>query len=137
MSINETFNLYFGIIEDTRSQADVTHPLVSILKLTMLAVLSGIDELSEIVDYGKNKRDFLAKEFGIENIPSKSTLTRVFAMISPRWLGLSIAGILKELIKEKPEQIMLDGKAIRSTGAIQTIEKPFCQWTPCTAKKKR
>ena len=123
MSINETFNLYFGIIEDTRSQADVTHPLVSIVKLTMLAVLSGIDELCEIVDYGKNKRPFLSKEFGIEDIPSKSTLTRVFAMISPRWLGLSIVCVLKELIKEKPEQIMLDGKAIRSTNAIQTIEK--------------
>ena len=77
MSNNETFNMYFGIIEDTRCQVDVTYPLISILKLTMLAVLSGIDELDKIVDYGKNKKEFLAKEFEIREIPSKSTLTRV------------------------------------------------------------
>jgi len=121
--MNETFNLYFGIIKDERCQGYVIHPLIAILKLTMLAVLSGIDELDKIVDYGKNKREFLAKEFDIKEIPSKSTLTRVFAMISPRWLGLSIAGILRTMIKSKPEQVMLDGKAIRATDAIGAIEK--------------
>jgi len=123
MSNNETFNMYFGVIEDERCQVDVTHPLIAILKLTMLAVLSGIDELDKIVDYGKNKREFLEKEFEIKEIPSKSTLTRVFAMINPQWLGLCIVGILKSMIKSEPEQIMLDGKAIRSTDAIQSIEK--------------
>ena len=123
MSINETFTMYFGIIDDARCQADVVHPLPSVLKLTMLAVLCGIDELDKIVDYGKSKRAFLLKEFGIEEMPSRSTLTRVFAMMNPRFLELSIEGILKELIKSEHEQIMLDGKAIRSTDAIKTIEK--------------
>jgi len=123
MSNNELFNMYFGVVEDKRCQVNVVHSLISILKLVMLAVLSGIDELCEIVDYGKNKKNFLKEEFEIENIPSKSTLTRVFAMISPHWLGMSTVGILKSLIKSNPEQIMLDGKAIRSTDAIQTIEK--------------
>jgi len=89
----------------------------------MLGVLCGLDELDKIVDYGKNKIDFLSREFEIKDIPSKATLTRVFAMINPTWLGLSIEGILKTLIKSKPNQIMLDGKAIRSTNAIKTIEK--------------
>jgi predicted transposase YbfD/YdcC len=115
--------MYFGIIEDTRCQVDVKHPLIDILKLVMIAVLCGIDELDKIIDYGKSKLEFLRKEFNIENIPSKSTLTRVFVMINPRWLGLSIVCILKTLIKTKHEQIMLDGKAIRSTDAIRTIEK--------------
>ena len=115
--------MYFGVIDDARCQCDVTHPLVAILKLTMLAVLCGVDELDKIVDYGKNKRGFLAKEYGIEDIPSKSTLTRVFAVISPYWLNLCIVGILKSLIKTPHEQIMIDGKAIRSTDAMQRIEK--------------
>jgi len=89
----------------------------------MLAVLCGIDELDEIVDYGKNKKDFLTKEFGIEEIPSKPTLTRVFAMINPEWLELCIVGIIKTIIKSEPNQIMIDGKAIRSTDAIKSIEK--------------
>jgi hypothetical protein len=48
MSINDIFNMYFGIIEDDRCQADVLHPLVAILKLVMLGVLCGIDELDKI-----------------------------------------------------------------------------------------
>ena len=123
MSMNEIFNMYFGIIDDERSQADVKHPLIDILKLVMIAVLCGMDELEKIIEYGKNKIEFLRKEFNIEKIPSKSTLTRVFAMLNPKWLSLSIVGILQTLIKEKPTQIMLDGKAIKSTDAIKSIEK--------------
>ena len=123
MSMNEIFNMCFGIIDDERSQADVKHPLIDILKLVMIAVLCGMDELEKIIEYGKNKIEFLRKEFNIEKIPSKSTLTRVFAMLNPKWLSLSIVGILQTLIKEKPTQIMLDGKAIKSTDAIKSIEK--------------
>ena len=123
MSVNDTFNMYFGIMDDDRCQSDVRHPLRAILKLVMIAVLCGIDELDKIVDYGNGKKEFLSKEFGINGIPSKSTLTRIFAMLNPHWLGLCIVGILKSLIKSNHEQIMLDGKAIRSTDAIRTIEK--------------
>ena len=122
MEKNEIFNMYFGIIDDPRCEANVIHPLVDILKLVMVAILCGMDELDKIIDYGKNKKDFLEKEFDIKLIPSKSTLTRVIAMISPKWLSLSIVCILNTLIKNKHNQIMLDGKAIKSTDAIKTIE---------------
>ena len=122
MKDNEILNMYFGIIEDPRCEANVIHPLVDILKLVMIAVLCGMDELDKIIDYGENKREFLNKEFNIKLIPSKATLTRVIAMISPKWLSLSIVCILNTLIKNKATQIMLDGKAIKSTEAIRTIE---------------
>lgn len=89
----------------------------------MIAVLCGMDELSKIVDYGENKKDFLEKEFDIKAIPSKATLTRVIAMIDSKWLSLSVVCILNTLIKEKATQIMLDGKAIKTTDAIKSIEK--------------
>ena len=122
VSENEVFNMYFGIIEDPRCKVNVIHPLVDILKLIMIAVLCGVDELDKVVDYGKNKKEFLQKEFNIKLIPSKSTITRIMATISPKWLSLSIVSILKTLIKENIGQIMLDGKAIKSTDAIRTIE---------------
>ena len=123
MKDNEIFNMYFGIIEDKRDEALVKHLLIDILKLVMVAILCGVDELEQIVDYGKRKKEFLKKEFEIKQIPSKSTLTRIFIMIDPKWLGLSIVGILNTLIKKQYGQIMLDGKAIKSTDAIKTIEK--------------
>lgn len=122
MSNNEIFNMYFGIIEDTRCKPNVVHPLVDILKLVMISVLCGMDELDKIVDYGENKKEFLEKEFYIKSIPSKSTLTRVIATLNPEQLSLSIASILKMLVKDKEQQIMLDGKAIKSTDAIRTIK---------------
>ena len=122
VSENEVFNMYFGIIEDTRCKVNVIHPLVDVLKLIMIAVLCGVDELDKVVDYGKNKKEFLQKEFNIKLIPSKSTITRIMATISPKWLSLSVVSILKTLIKENIGQIMLDGKVIKSTEAIRTIE---------------
>ena len=123
MTMNETLNMYFGIIKDERCQCDVKHPLVDVLKLSLIGVLCGMDELDKIIDYGNNKKEYLLREFGIKKIPSKSTLTRIFAMLDPHWLGRSVVGILKSLIKTPHEQIMLDGKAIRSTDAIERIEK--------------
>ncbi len=120
--MNEILNMYFGLIEDERDPYTTTHPLVDILKLVMLAILCGMDELDKIIDYGKNKKEFLEKEFEIKLIPSKPTLTRVIAMINPRRLGISIVCILKTLIKDKTKQIMLDGKAIKSTDATRAIE---------------
>ena len=109
---NEIFNMYFGIIEDKRCEVNVIHPLVDILKLVMIAVMFGMDELDKIVDYGENKKEFLKKEFDIKAIPSKSTLTRVIAMIDSKWLGIAVVCILNSMIKEESHQIMLDGKAI-------------------------
>ena len=123
MNINEIFNMYFGIIEDERDEYTTKHKLIDILKLVMISVLCGMDELDKMIDYGKSKKEFLEKEFGIKSIPSKSTLTRIFVMIDPKWLSLSIVGIVQSLIKEKHTQIMLDGKAIKSTDAIKSIEK--------------
>ena len=123
MNINEIFNMYFGIIEDERDEYTTKHKLIDILKLVMISVLCGMDELDKMIDYGNSKKEFLEKEFEIKSIPSKSTLTRIFVMIDPKWLGLSIVGIVQSLIKEKHTQIMIDGKAIKSTDAIKSIEK--------------
>ena len=72
MNTNEIFNMYFGIIEDKRDPYTIKHELIDILKLVMIAILCGMDELDKIVDYGNNKQEFLEKEFGIKTIPSKS-----------------------------------------------------------------
>ena len=123
MSLNEVFNMYFGIIDDDRCEVNILHPLIDVLKLCLIATLCGVDELDKIVDYGENKKEFLEKEFKIKDIPSKPTLTRIFAMIDSKMLSLSIACILRHIITANPEQIMLDGKAIKSTDAMKAIEK--------------
>lgn len=122
MSNNDILNMYFGIIDDPRCEVNVTHKLVDILKLVMIAVLCGMDELDKIIDYGNNKKEFLKGEFNIVSIPSRATLTRVIAMLNPKILSLSIVCIIKTLIKNETTQIMIDGKAIKLTDTIKTIE---------------
>lgn len=115
--------MYFGIIDDDRCEVNVLHPSINVLKLCLIATLCGVDELDKIVDYGENKKEFLKKEFEIKSIPSKVTLTRIFAMIDSKMLSLSMVCILRNIITKNHEQIMLDGKAIKSTDAIKAIEK--------------
>ncbi len=62
-------------IEDHRHPSYVKYPLADILIIVMCAVLCGLDTLGDLVIYAKNKKDFLAKEFGIEEIPSKATVS--------------------------------------------------------------
>lgn len=59
--MNEIFNMYFGIIEDERDPYTITHSLVDILKLVMIEILCGMDELDKIIDYGKIKKNFQNK----------------------------------------------------------------------------
>lgn len=56
----------------------------------MIAVLCGMDELDKIIDYGNNNKEFLKREFKIESIPSKETLTRVISMLNSKIISLSI-----------------------------------------------
>ena len=61
--------MYFGIIEDERDAYTIKHKLIDILKLVMISVLCGMDELDKMIDYGNSKKEFLEKEFEIKSIP--------------------------------------------------------------------
>lgn len=102
-------------IEDTRHPSYVKYPLADILIIVMCAVLCGLDTLGDLVIYAKNKSEFLAKEFGIEAIPSKATFARVLSAVSGKEIGDAILDILRMRFGAVGEVIAVDGKAIRST----------------------
>ncbi len=101
--------------EDTRHSSYIEHNLTDILIILMCAVLSGLDDLAEIVIYGESKTAFFKQHFGIEKIPSKSTFSRILSVLD----GHKVASVIIEIMKEKAEFlgtiIAVDGKAIRST----------------------
>ncbi|MDR0606284.1 MAG: ISAs1 family transposase, partial [Bacteroidales bacterium] len=106
----------FTKIKDERHPSYVKHKLINVLIITMCAILCGIDQLEDIVSYGKNKAKFLKKAFGIKEIPSKPTLSRILSMIDAEKVGEIILEIMKENVEELGEIIAVDGKSIRSTG---------------------
>ena len=106
---------YFKEIEDTRHQSYVKHQLQDILVMIMCAVLCGLDELGAVMVYIQNKADFFAQNFGIHEIPSKPTVSRVLRMIDGKQVAQTIIEIMREKIGESGDVIAVDGKAIRST----------------------
>ena len=88
----------FNQIADNRCQCDVKHKLTDVLILIMCAVLCGIDTLSEIVEYGEQKKEILSEKFGIDKIPSESTICRILNMVNADAIAVCIVNIMRELI---------------------------------------
>ena len=106
---------YFAVIDDPRHQGYVKHKLSDILVIVMCAVLCGMDQLCDVMAYAQNKADFFRACFGIEQIPSKPTVSRVLSIIDGQKLSETIFAILQETLGTQGDVIAVDGKAIRST----------------------
>lgn len=113
----------FKQIADERCQCDVKHKLTDVLILIMCATLCGIDTIADIVEYGEQKREMLFKNFGIDKIPSESTVSRILNMVNAELLAVCIVNIMRELIGETGNIIAIDGKAIRSTDTMKSYER--------------
>ena len=113
--MREIYEKHFAAIEDTRCQCDVDYKLVDVLIQIMCAVLCGLDEPEDIVTYGKEKRGFLSKNFGITKTPSESTLSRILNMVNGNALAECIINIMREQIGVAGEIIAVDSKTVRST----------------------
>lgn len=102
-------------IEDQRHPSYVKYPLADILVMVMCGVLCGLDTLEDLVIYAKSKRDFWAKELGIETVPSKATFARVLSAVNGKEIGDAILDILRKRFGTAGEVIAVDGKTICST----------------------
>lgn len=110
-------------VTDERCQCDVKHKLTDVLIIIMCAVLCGIDTISDIVEYGEQKIKMLSETFGIEKIPSESTICRILNMINADVLAVCIVNIMKELLGEEGDIIAIDGKAICSTDTMKSYKR--------------
>ena len=110
----------FNKLEDPRHASYVEHKLSDILIIVMSAVLCGLDGLADIMIHAKNRADFFRQKYGIEQIPSKPTLSRILNMLD----GDAVSQVIIEIMKERADiignLIAVDGKAIRSTSKAGT-----------------
>ena len=102
-------------IEDWRHPSYVKYALADILTIVMCAVLCGLDTLGDLVIYARSKKEFLEKELGIKEIPSKATFARVLSAVNGKEVGDAILDILRMRFGTSGEVIAVDGRAIRST----------------------
>lgn len=119
----EIFDMHFSVIEDTRCQCDVKHPLVDVLILITCAILCNQVEIDDIIDYGENKLEFLNKYFGIKRIPSPSTITRILNMVNAMVVSICIVNIMRNMFGLAGDIIAIDGKTICSTAKMKSYKE--------------
>ena len=121
--MKELCERYFKGVEDTRCQCDIDYKLADVLIVVMCAILCGLEELGEIVAYGKEKIDFFNENFGITSIPSESTLSRILNMVNGDVMAGRVVSIMRELIGLSGDVIAIDGKTICSTAKKDSVKK--------------
>jgi predicted transposase YbfD/YdcC len=106
----------FENIEDPR-ESNISHTLIDIILIAILAILCGADGFNEIEDFGKSKEKWLKKYLKLRNgIPSHDTFNNVLSILEPKefhncfmeWVSFLQEKISKEIVS-------IDGKSIRRT----------------------
>lgn len=129
MDIRESLDIYFEIVEDTRSQAHITYKLSDILFLLVTGMLCSCTDLEMLIEFAEEKIEFLKKYTEMETIPCLSTISNILKVINPYHLELCLYGIFNNVLKLKfqieEKQICIDGKTICSTATMKEHERPM------------
>ena len=104
-----------GDLQDPRVDRAKRHELLDIIVITLCAVICGADNWVEIEEFGKAKRDWLAKFLKLPNgIPSHDTLGRVFGLLDPEQFGRCFINWVKSVSElAQGEVVAIDGKTLR------------------------
>src|SRR6516165_2755029 len=74
---------HFADLTDPRRR-EVTHPLINVVTIAICAVICGADDFVAIADFGKARRDWLARFLDLTNgIPSHDRFNAIFAALKP------------------------------------------------------
>lgn len=126
-----TWLAFFENLDDPRRAASVEHLLGDILVITMLAVLSGADEFTEVEEFGIAKQDWLETFLELPGgIPSHDTIGRVLSLLDPEQLADSLNAWAMALAQasgsaDGSQFLCIDGKTLRRSFHKSSKLKPL------------
>lgn len=112
---------HFDSLEDPRSDINQKHPFVSILVISVMAVLAGADGPTAIARWAALKADFLMRTLPLPHgVPRKDVFLRVLSAVRPdafqacfgEWLESLRAKAAADSLPERP-LLAIDGKTAR------------------------
>jgi len=108
---------FFEDLPDPRVIGRCDHKLLDIVAITICAVISGLDEWEDIVDYAKMKEDWFRQFLELPNgIPSHDTFGRVFSLLDPAAFEERFADWTRAAFaKTEGDVIAIDGKTLRGS----------------------
>jgi predicted transposase YbfD/YdcC len=112
---------HFNELEDPRSTINRQHPLVSVIVISLLAVLAGAGGPTAIAKWAEMKKELLAKVLELPHgIPRKDVFRRVLALLKPMAFQACFTNWLESLRAKAAEAngvdqpiLAVDGKTAR------------------------
>lgn len=105
-------------VVDPRQMRKCQYSLELIFTTTILAILAGADNWSQVAQYGVMQKDFLAGILGVslEKTPSHDTFSRLFRILEPAPLEAWLRTWLSALSQASEGRLIaVDGKTIRGS----------------------
>jgi predicted transposase YbfD/YdcC len=108
---------YFSILPDPRrlNHHGKRHELIDVIVITILAVISGADNWTQMESFGNAREEWLQQFLTLPNgIPSADTFARIFSILNPDSFQACFTKWVKSVRKiTKGEVIAVDGKTVR------------------------
>lgn len=108
---------YFAAMPDHRHASYITHPLATIVGITICAVICGAEDWYDVQDYGIQKKEWLGQFLDVRGgIPSHDTFNLFFRMADPKALEGCFEKWVSEVISLCEDRIIsIDGKTLRGS----------------------
>jgi predicted transposase YbfD/YdcC len=92
--------------------------LLSVLVISVLAVLCGADDFEDIADFGQQKQAVLARHLALPHgVPSADTFRRMFQHLDAAAFNAAFLGWVRQLLPAAvAAQICVDGQTLRGSG---------------------
>ena len=113
---------HFDELEDPRSSINRHHPLISVIVISLMAVISGADGPTAIRKWAESKNELLLKVLDLpKGLPSKDVFRRVLMALNPQSFQACFVSWLNSLQSESGSgpgsrrTMAVDGKCLRGS----------------------
>jgi predicted transposase YbfD/YdcC len=108
---------YFTAMPDHRHASYITHPLPTIVGITIAAVICGAEDWYDVEDYGIEKKAWLGQFLDVSSgIPSHDTFNLFFRMVDAKALEACFENWVRDVVSLCEGRIIsVDGKTLRGS----------------------
>jgi predicted transposase YbfD/YdcC len=108
---------YFDELEDPRSTINQKHPFISVVVISLMAILAGASGPTTIAQWAQYKEAFLRRVLDLPNgVPRKDVFRRVLSLLNPTAFQTCFAAWLKRLREQAAEATEIDQPVLAVDG---------------------
>ena len=108
---------YFDELEDPRGTINQKHPFISVVVISLMAILAGASGPTTIAQWAQYKEAFLRRVLDLPNgVPRKDVFRRVLSLLNPTAFQTCFAAWLKRLREQAVEATQIDQPVLAVDG---------------------